>query len=621
MGTEVTAFSPKRQLELLRRFEPVIRFTRGEKFFPMDVESYIRSCSLWVKHHGEEAMCLIPQGELTLERLAEPRSDGFNSVYYLRFIEPLDLRRLIEYFRLRDKYLSRETFRFGFGRLARVGYSSRFADLIFSLSLLLRGRVPGDTSVAAVLEYRRIMEENEGYSYHGRAIRQGDWVILQYWFFYAFNNWRSGFFGVNDHESDWESINIYLYESDQGEYLPQWVAYSSHDFIGDDLRRRWDDPELEKVDGHPVIYPGVGSHACYFTPGEYLAELELPFLSPLARGLNRVISNWRKVFGLSPASNQDEAPARSLDILRVPFVDYARGDGMVIGPGGQKEWGKPRLLEPAPGWVSQFTGLWGLYTRDLISGENAPSGPMYNRDGSVRLTWYDPLHFAGLDKVPPPCMELKYVKEEIARLSSQGLQISQEIEQRRRRLNGLGVLGSAIRDHPEFRMTEKHREQQIEKLSSELVEIRAQKVETEKLIDVLEYHADQIRAGYGDPIRGHLHRPYRPASPQEIRANRIVELWAALSIGLMLIGFVGLVIFYRQHVILGLVVMISLFVFIESGFRRQLEVLINSLAISLAMVAALVIFFEYFWQIVILSVFFAGIYILWENVREFFVRR
>ena len=38
--------------------------------------------------------------------------------------------------------------------------------------------------------------------------------MCQYWFFYAYNNWRSGFHGVNDHESDWELVSVYLYERD-----------------------------------------------------------------------------------------------------------------------------------------------------------------------------------------------------------------------------------------------------------------------------------------------------------------------------------------------------------------------------------------------------------------------
>jgi hypothetical protein len=63
--------------------------------------------------------------------------------------------------------------------------------------------------------------------------------------------------------------------------------------------------------------------------------------------------------------------------------------------------------------------------------------------------------------------------------------------------------------------------------------------------------------------------------------------------------------------------MISIFVFIESGFRRQLPRLINSVAIGLAIVCSLIILFEFFWTIVVLAVLAAGVFILWENLREF----
>ena len=52
--------------------------------------------------------------------------------------------------------------------------------------------------------------------------------------------------------------------------------------------------------------------------------------------------------------------------------------------------------------VSGYRGFWGVNVNDPLGGENAPSGPMYNRDGSVRSSWYDPVGWAGLDKVPTP---------------------------------------------------------------------------------------------------------------------------------------------------------------------------------------------------------------------------
>ena len=48
-------------------------------------------------------------------------------------------------------------------------------------------------------------------------------------------------------------------------------------------------------------------------------------------------------------------------------------DGLSIGPGQQVEW-TPVVLTPDVGWSEQYRGLWGLDTRDPLSGELAPSG-------------------------------------------------------------------------------------------------------------------------------------------------------------------------------------------------------------------------------------------------------
>ncbi len=49
---------------------------------------------------------------------------------------------------------------------------------------------------------------------------------------------------------------------------PAWVAFSSHDYQDDDLRRRWDDPELHREGDQPVVYAGAGSHSGAFIPGD-----------------------------------------------------------------------------------------------------------------------------------------------------------------------------------------------------------------------------------------------------------------------------------------------------------------------------------------------------------------
>ncbi len=151
-GTPATTAAADRAL--LRRFEPIIRYTRGEQFFPMNVEPYVRESSLWVLRPGADPERLVLEGALTPEKLAEPRADGFGAITYLRFIEPPNLVQLAQY--LLERRSEEAKFHPGRGRLARVGYLSRFVAALFSLTLLARGRIPGDTAIAAAMLCHRL---------------------------------------------------------------------------------------------------------------------------------------------------------------------------------------------------------------------------------------------------------------------------------------------------------------------------------------------------------------------------------------------------------------------------------------------------------------------------------
>jgi hypothetical protein len=83
-----------------------------------------------------------------------------------------------------------------------------------------------------------------------------------------------------------------------------------------------------------------------------------------------------------------------------------------------------------------------------------------------------------------------------------------------------------------------------------------------------------------------------------------------------MIGVVLLVVFASHYILFGLAVMIGALIFIESSFRRRLSRLVTSLAVGLAVVTVLVLLFEFFWQAVVVLVLLAGLYIVWENVRE-----
>jgi hypothetical protein len=606
---------------LLRRFEPVIRSTTGDKFYPMDVEPYVQACSLWVQRPGEEAVCVVPGGELSLDRLAQQPMDEAGAVHFLKFTDAEDLGpdsrgRRLRVFRRRakDRKESTRPFRAGRGRLARVGYFSRFVDALYSIALLARGRVPGESAAAASVAYERIMANQERYRYHGRVLRQDGWIVLQYWLFYPFNDWRSGFFGANDHEADWEKIFIYLSESEAGEVSPEWVAYAAHNYTGDNLRRRWDDPEVEKVGEHPVIYVGAGSHASYYAPGEYLTELTLPLPSPLARVAGAIRSFWETRLGQYVGDGEEGGGS---GYFSIPFVDYARGDGLSVGEGEDRAWDEPRLIsDPPPDWVSGYRGLWGLYARDPFEGEDAPAGPMYNRDKSINRAWYDPVGWAGLDKVPPPTEMLEAILEQRADIISRCGALRADIDDKSRQLKKLGIELAAMRDRSHLDAPYQEGTRRVAELSGELDRLRGKLATDEAVSESLTEYASRLRAGERDQARAHISRAHRPASEDELRVSRVAEAWAAISVSLMLISFVGIAMFEREHLISMLVFSIAFFAFVEAGFRGRLVNLVSSANIGLAVVATLIIIYEFFWQLVVAAVLVVGIYVLWDNLRE-----
>ncbi|HSF82037.1 MAG TPA: hypothetical protein VLA49_12425 [Anaerolineales bacterium] len=620
-------------IEILRRFEPVLHFTLGERFFPIDVESYFAECSLWVQKPDGPPELIIREGEVTVENLIVPRQGSPGTIYYLKFIEPPDL---LEYARYQIRQVLRslsrqdeeEKFRPGRGRLARVGFGSRFIDALFSLTLLLRGRVPGDAAAAAIMTYDRMQSRQERYSYYGRVVRENGWVILQYWYFYPYNNWRSGFFGVNDHEADWEMVCIYCFGDPDPkntvttatQLKPQWVAYASHEFHGDDLRRRWDDPELEKIiteDGgqHPVVYVGAGSHASYFAPGEYLAELELPLLSPLVFLVDRLQSFGHKVLKLGRSLS--EKP--KFNIFRIPFVDYARGDGRIIGPEQGLSW-EAHLIGPETPWVFWYRGLWGLYARDPISGENAPAGPIYNRTGDVRRRWYDPLGWAGLDKVASPSDMIDVLTEESLKIQLRSTGLEDLIEQKSKELTGLGIAEVSLRGH--LHLEDIHREhlQHINVLSEELMNLRHELAVEKLKLEALHLHKARLERGELEPARDHLRHAHHPTPHSNLFLANLAEFFAAINVGILILGILILIVFARQYLLNGLAIMVGFIIFMEAGFRRQLDRLINGLTIGLAGISVLVLLKEFLWEIIVTTILLSGIFIIVDNLREFFRR-
>jgi hypothetical protein len=598
-------------IALLRRFEPVAHFTYGEQFFPMDAERYIRRCALCVKRPNEPVRVLVPRGKLTVAKLTQPWPDVPGAIYYLHFVDPLPPREIQQFYQkstLRD-------FRPGRGRLARVGILSRLGDLVFSVSLLVRGRVPGGAAAAAALEYQQLQRDDERFCYYGRVVREHGYVVLQYWYFYAFNDWRSSFNGVNDHEGDWEPVMVYLVEGDGGSVEPCWLAYSSHEFQGDDMRRRWDDPDIQKIGDHPVVFVAAGAHANYFFAGEYLPTAEVPFSAPLLRIWRRVRAFWRERL----RQGGDPIAWRETGAIRIPFVDYARGDGLKIGAGQPLHWDM-RLLQatdaqPAPPWVDGFRGLWGLHTGDPLEGEDAPARPKFNRDGTVNSLWYNAVGWCGLDKVPPPGHALDALLAQRRRLLDEQSELSEQIEAKVALATGLEAEIEAIQHLPHMRQRTTELLRKARAVAIECNRLRARRAMNEQSLAQFTGKAARLAAGDFGPPRAHLRVPQLPTSPDDIRLGRFAEVWSALSVGLLLITTILIGLISRQWWI-GLVSMLGIFAFLEALFKRRVQNFISNFVVGLALLTMMVLLLEFFKPVIVVLALLTGLLIIIDNARE-----
>ena len=598
---------------LLRRFEPIARFTHGEQFFPTPAASYVAACDLLSGPTPSTARVVVPVGRLDVERLAATGDAPPGEAHFLRFVqEPLNPLELARFMNRADRPRFRAP-----GRLARVGILARMLDAGLVASLLVRGKVPGGTAAAAAIKYGRLRSRDPRVSYHGRVIRQDGWVVLHYLFFFPMNDWRSTFEGANDHEADWEQAFVILEQLPDGDVSPIWFAAAAHDEQGADLRRRWDDPTLRKEGEHVVLFPGAGSHATYVEPGEYIMRLALPGAA-LQRGvLHWLRRTWRDTLNQPDPGDLAEMIAR---LVSIPFVDYARGDGVAVGPGQEIEW-SPIPVSDADGWVDAYRGLWGLDTGDRMAGERAPAGPKYTRAGTVRQSWNDPLSFVGLAGIPTPAETRAALEDRVAALDGERRTLEAEASELASTLPGLGIEVRALAETSGLGEYRARKTAELADGEARLASHRAAAAELRAAATAADAYLARYDAGYrGDP-RGHLGHAASPEPPDHTRRRVFAETWAALSVGVLFIALAVILWFQILPVGATIVLLVIGYLAIESFAQRRVEALLLRVTVILASVSALLLAWTYLRELVLLGLAGLGMFILLDNARELLRRR
>ncbi len=144
---------------------------------------------------------------------------------------------------------------------------------------------------------------------YGHAFRaEGGGVLLQYWFFYAFND----AYGVFDHEGDWEHVTVRL-----GPTLePEGAWYARHHDSHPGVWFGWS--ELTHDGEHPVVLSARGTHASYASPLEVPAwerTCDTTWTSAARAGGCRVWRTWGPEAGSVVNVGERNAP-------RVPFIAW-----------------------------------------------------------------------------------------------------------------------------------------------------------------------------------------------------------------------------------------------------------------------------------------------------------
>ena len=164
---------------------------------------------------------------------------------------------------------------------------------------------------------------------YGRAVEANGRLWLQYWLWYFYNDYQLAL-GVGTHEGDWEIVQLRIHEGQPD------VAVCGQHRHGE--KRAWADVEKLRSDpDRPVIYVARGSHASYFEAGFHETDVWYD-VADGKRGAPRlaleIVADATHAWLRWPGRWGDTSPRDRLDI----------DQNSPTGPGTKKHWRNPDSL-------------------------------------------------------------------------------------------------------------------------------------------------------------------------------------------------------------------------------------------------------------------------------------
>jgi hypothetical protein len=256
-----------------------------------------------------------------------------------------------------------------------------------------------------------------------------------------------------------------------------------------------------------------------------------------------------------------------------------------------------------------------LDTHDPLGGERAPAGPKYNRDGTVRQSWYDPVGWAGLDKVYPPYELESEVHARLVSLKGEIEELSVEIESRRDELRKQTLDVEALRTSEYYDALRINKEEQLKTSQKVFQDLQLKKTELLETALGLNSYSKRLRRGdIGSPT-AHLHYVHHPEPPLQPQ-HRAMEIWAAISGALILIGIFTVLFLRPDHWFVWLIGFGVVIVAIENLVRGNLMNYLLTIVIILAIIAAIILLVEFWGWFLGLMLIGLVIFIILGNLQE-----
>ena len=269
------------------------------------------------------------------------------------------------------------------------------------------------------------------------------------------------------------------------------------------------------------MYAGAGSHASYFRPGEYQAEVPIPFPGAVTRpeqragtvlaGRRWVRAPRRRTRFASPSSTSRAVTAwpsgrgRRIDGRRKSSTRRHPGRAATAGSGACSRATRSPVRTRRPGRCTSATA------------RPAPS-------------WFDPLGFAALDRVPPPPRELEALEGERTLLQGRQSELERLIPEASARLQELGVRIRSLRGSPHLAAEAERLEALVADEAASLTGLRLERSANAAVLEGLDRRIDQRRQGERR-VRGRTSgNAAEPVSVAQMRFDRAAEVWAAISL-------------------------------------------------------------------------------------------